>query len=80
LAAILTSGTTTIGDSNVSYKWAKWNGSSYENIANETTSTLSISAGDISSFASYKVTATYPKTDGKDYIAYVSVLDKSDPL
>ena len=80
LAAILTSGTTTIGDTNVSYKWAKWNGSSYENIDNETTSTLLISAGDISSFASYKVTATYPKTNGKDYIAYVSVLDKSDPL
>lgn len=80
LAAILTSGTTTIDNSNVSYKWAKWNGSSYENIANETTSTLSIRADDVSSFASYKVTATYPKTSGKDYIAYVSVLDKSDPL
>ena len=26
------------------------------------------------------VTATYPKTGGKDYVAYVSILDKSDPL
>ena len=80
LEAILTSGTTTISESSVSYKWAKWSGSSYETINNETGKTLEISAKDISSFASYQVTATYPKTGGKNYIAYVSVLDKSDPL
>nr|DAE11601.1 MAG TPA: hypothetical protein [Siphoviridae sp. ct2vX3] len=37
-------------------------------------------ASSVSSFASYMVTATYPKTGGKDYVAYVSILDKSDPL
>ena len=80
LKAILTSGVTNIADSNVSYKWAKWNGSSYQTINNETNSTLTVQASSVSSFASYMVTATYPKTGGKDYVAYVSILDKSDPL
>lgn len=80
LKAVLTTGTTTVADSNVSYKWAKWDGSSYEDIDNETSSTLDVEAESVSSFASYKVTATYPKTGGKNYVAYVSILDKSDPL
>lgn len=80
LKAVLTTGTTTVSDSNVSYKWAKWDGSSYVTIDNETSSTLVVEAEDVFSFASYKVTATYPKTNGKDYTAYVSILDKSDPL
>lgn len=80
LKAILTTGTTTVDDASVSYKWAKWDGDSYEFIDNETSSSLTVEAQSVSSFASYKVVATYPKTNGKDYIAYVSVLDKSDPL
>lgn len=76
LEALLTDGAIQVS-SGASYQWAKFSDSSYSNIAGATNKTLVINASSVESYASYRCTATY---GGKTYQAYVSVLDKTDPL
>ena len=63
--------------SGVTYQWAKYNGTTYANISGATSATYTVNGTDVDGMASYRLTATY---SSKPYIAYVSVIDKSDPL
>lgn len=61
--------------SSVTWAWAKYNGSTYANVA--TTKSITVNGSDVDGFASYRCQATY---SSKTYTAYVSVIDKTDPL
>lgn len=61
--------------SSVTWAWAKYTGSAYTSVA--TTKSITVQGTDIDGYASYRCQATY---SSKTYTAYVSVIDKSDPL
>lgn len=67
----------TIINSGVTYKWAKFKSGNYEIIEGQTTSKLTVTPAMVDSLASFRCTATY---GGKEYIAYWTVTDKSDPI
>ena len=75
LATILTEGTTEKDGTN--YKWYKWSNGGYAEIPGETRKSYTVEASEVSSYASYKVETQYK---GITYSAYISVLDKTDPL
>jgi len=72
----MVNGTTSV-TSGLTYQWARWNGSIYEDISNATESSYTVQASEVSSYASYRCIATY---GGQSYEAYLSVYDKTDPL
>lgn len=58
------------------YQWAKYTGGEWEDISDETSSTLSVSGADIVNIQSYRCTMTYK---GNTYEDVITVEDKSDP-
>lgn len=76
LKAQLSNGTSIVA-SGVSYQWSKFTGSTYVNIPNATSNTVTITPAMVDSVASFRCTATY---NNKQYIAFYSVIDKSDPI
>lgn len=70
--------------SSASYQWAKYSGSGYTNLTDEAgqisgsqTYKLTVYGVTVNSYASYRCTVTY---DGRSYVQYYSLFDKSDPL
>lgn len=76
MRAQLTDGSQDVTGS-ATYQWAKWSNGSYANISGATKETYTVQAADVDSYASYRLTATYK---GSPYLAYFSVLDKTDPI
>lgn len=77
LKTTLTYGTSTI-TSGITYQWAKYVGSSYDNITSGGTSdSLTVTPDMVDGVASFRCIATY---GGKNYVAYWCVTDKSDPV
>ena len=79
IAAILSVGATDV-TSNVTYQWAKFSGTAYVDISGATSSTYTVQAEEVNSYASYRCTAIYNNNTNNPYQAYVSILDKTDPL
>lgn len=72
---------------NATWVWYQWNGSSYAALTTTTTNnayyngkTLTVKAAAVDGYASFKVEATYPTTNGKTYTQYISLIDKTDPV
>lgn len=71
-------------------RWYKFNSSSnsYIEITSDNTqgghtisgNNLTVPAGAVESYASYRIDVTYPTTNGKTYTDYIVVLDKTDPI
>lgn len=76
LKAQLTDGATDKTTS-ASYQWAKFQSGTYSDISGATSSSYTVDVEDISSYASFRCTATY---NNKPYVAYFSVFDKTDPI
>ena len=85
LSAKLISGTSVV-NSDVSYQWYVFKSNSYQAITAENTygghtgcytATLTVPAGAVDAYASYRVDAVY---NDNTYQAYISVRDKTDPL
>lgn len=77
LQTTMTCGTKSV-TSGIAYQWAKYEGTSYTNISsNGTSSSLTVTPSMVDGVASFKCTATY---NGKSYVAYWCVTDKSDPV
>lgn len=83
IKAFMLNGTSDV-TSSATYQWAKYNGTTYVNISDETgkysgtqTSTLTVYAAVVDSYASFRCTATY---SSNDYVQYYSLFDKNDPL
>lgn len=68
---------TTKATTSATWAWAKYSGSGYAPISGETSNTLTVAGSSVDGFASFKCTATY---GGNPYEAYVSLIDKTDPL
>lgn len=89
---VLYEGATAINASDVTWTWAQYSGGSYTTISSTSSSadvyknsngdTLTIKANAVNGYASFRVTATYPKTgtNSKTYTQYISFIDKSDPI
>lgn len=85
-------GSTAVSASNVTWAWAQYSNGSYTNITSTSSSsnvyknsagdTLTIKAAAVDGYASFRVTATYPKTGSgsKTYTQYISFIDKADPV
>ena len=58
------------------YIWKKFENGSYSTISGQTTKTLTVTSSMVDGYASFQCIAHY---DNKDYIQYMSVLDKQDP-
>jgi hypothetical protein len=76
LEALLTSGTTSPTEGEVTYAWFIQNNKEYESL-NFTGSVYEVAPEEISSYGIYKCQALYK---GKTYTAYASVYDKTDPI
>lgn len=75
LKTSLVDGATTITSGD--YQWAKWNGSAYTDISGAEGEEYEVQGDEVQSHTSYRCTVTY---GGKDYEAFLSVYDKTDPL
>lgn len=76
LTTQLTDGSSIVS-SGVAYQWAKFTGGSYQNLSGKTESSLTVTPDMVETFASFRCTATY---NGRDYVAYWCVTDKTDPV
>ena len=61
----------------ITYKWYRFIGNDYALINGAISKNYTVSATEVESYNSYKCIATY---NGKDYTAYLSVYDRTDPL
>ena len=77
IVGALTDGAVDKTTSVTSWVWAKYTNGSYSNIAGATTKTLTVQGSTVDGYASFRCTATY---NGKSYIQYYSLIDKSDPI
>lgn len=68
---------TTDASASTTWAWAKFENGNYTTISGQTSRTITISGTTVNGFASYRCTATF---GGKNYISYVSLIDKTDPL
>lgn len=76
IVATLIDGATNV-TSSASYIWKKYENGSYNTITGQTTSTLSVTSSMVDGYASFQCIAHY---NNKDYVQYMSVLDKQDPI
>ena len=88
----LYNGVNTVSASDITWTWAQYNNGSYTTITSTSSSSnvyknsagdiLTIKAAAVDGYASFRVTATYPKTgtDSKTYTQYISFIDKADPV
>lgn len=75
IEATLIDGATDVTNS-ATYIWKKFENGSYSTISGQTTKTLTVTSSMVDGYASFQCIAHY---DNKDYIQYISVLDKQDP-
>lgn len=75
IEATLIDGATDVTNS-ATYTWKKFENGSYSTISGQTTKTLTVTSSMVDGYASFQCIAHY---DNKDYIQYMSVLDKQDP-
>lgn len=75
IEATLINGATDVTNS-ATYIWKKFENGSYSTISGQTTKTLTVTSSMVDGYASFQCIAHY---DNKDYIQYMSVLDKQDP-
>jgi len=68
---------TDTGASTITYQWAIYTGTGYDNIATATASSLTVTTDMVDSLAYIRCVATYC---GNTYVAYWCVTDRSDPL
>jgi len=86
--AIVYDGGSPITASNASYVWQQYDGTisgndkygSLKNGASANGNTLTVDAIAVDSFASFRVTVTYPSGGTTTYKAFASLIDKFDPL
>ena len=76
MQATLLDGSTDGTSAVTTWTWAKFANGSYTPVTGATSS-LTVTRDTVDSYASYRCTATY---GGKNYVAYFSLFDKSDPL
>lgn len=76
LQTTLTNGTTVVS-SGITYQWAQYKNTAYQNIQNATSASLTVTPSMVDSVESFRCTATY---NSKSYVAYWCVTDKSDPV
>ena len=75
IEAALIDGATDVTNS-ATYIWKKFENGAYSTISGQTTKTLTVTSSMVDGYASFQCIAHY---DNKDYIQYMSVLDKQDP-
>ena len=75
--AQLTDGSTDVTSSADSYGWYKFQNGVYAPISGATSSSYQVQSSSIDSYASFKCAAHYKN---RDYVAYFSVFDKTDPV
>ncbi len=75
IKATLIDGATDVTNS-ATYIWKKFENGSYSTISGQTTKTLTVTSSMVDGYASFQCIAHY---GNKDYIQYMSVLDKQDP-
>lgn len=63
--------------SSATYIWKKFENGSYNTISGQTSSSLTVTSTMVDGYASFQCIAHYNNTD---YIQYMSVLDKQDPI
>lgn len=63
--------------SSATYIWKKYENGSYVTLSNQTASSLQVTGSMVDSYASFQCIAHY---NNIDYIQYMSVLDKQDPI
>ena len=76
IEATLIDGATDVTNS-ATYIWKKFQNGSYTTIANQTASSLTVTNNMVDGYASFQCIAHY---NNNDYIQYMSVLDKQDPI
>lgn len=74
----VTNGTTDVTENATNWKWSKYSVSTQRYVSiTGSSSSLSVNRDSVDSYSSYKCECTY---NGKNYIAYHSLLDKTDPI
>lgn len=76
IVATLIDGATDV-TSSATYIWKKFTNGSYTTISGQTASSLTVTNTMVDGYASFQCIAHY---NNKDYIQYMSVLDKQDPI
>lgn len=76
IVATLIDGATDV-TSSATYIWKKFQNGSYTTIDNQTSSSLTVTSVMVDGYASFQCIAHY---NNKDYVQYMSVLDKQDPI
>lgn len=76
IVATLIDGATDV-TSSATYIWKKFQNGSYTTINGQTSSSLTVTSAMVDGYASFQCIAHY---NNKDYVQYMSVLDKQDPI
>ena len=76
IVATLIDGATDV-TSSATYIWKKFENGSYGTISGQTSSSLTVTNSMVNGYASFQCVAHYNNTD---YVQYMSVLDKQDPI
>ena len=76
IEATLIDGATDVTNS-ATYIWKKFENGSYSTISGQTAKTLTVTNSMVNGYASFQCIAHY---NNEDYIQYMSVLDKQDPI
>ncbi len=76
IVATLIDGATDV-TSSATYIWKKFENGSYNTISGQTSSSLTVTSAMVDGYASFQCIAHY---NNNDYIQYLSVLDKQDPI
>lgn len=61
-----------------SFQWAKFSGSAYTDLSDETSSTLSVDGDDVNGLASYRCTISH--NSAVRAVLYATLIDKTDPI
>ena len=61
-----------------SFQWAKFSGSAYTDLQDETSSTLSVDGDDVNGLASYRCTISH--NSAVRAVLYATLIDKTDPI
>lgn len=77
ITTLLTDGSTDATSSVSGWKWYKFANNGYQEISGATSSFYVVQGSTVDSYASFKCEATY---NNRQYVAYISVFDKTDPI
>lgn len=61
-----------------SFQWAEFSGSTYTDLSDETSSTLTVGGGDVNGLASYRCTISH--NSAVRAVLYATLIDKTDPI